>query len=182
MRIKKINKVLLFSGILVIFILSCFCKQRINNKSTEKKPEASKKVLIETNKYLVKKDAELIQAYAERRGWDIKSTENGLWYMIINNGNGQRALPEQQAVINYKIELLDGTLCYSSDSSGVKKFTIGKDEVIKGLDTGIKMLNEGSKAVFIIPPYLAHGLIGDTERIPARSIIVYYVELIKIIE
>jgi FKBP-type peptidyl-prolyl cis-trans isomerase len=42
------------------------------------------------------------------------------------------------------------------------------------------MLREGDKARFILPPHIAHGLLGDENRIPPRSVIVYEVELLNI--
>ena len=42
------------------------------------------------------------------------------------------------------------------------------------------MLKKGSKARFILPPHLAHGLIGDENRIPARAIIIYDIEVLSI--
>ncbi len=43
----------------------------------------------------------------------------------------------------------------------------------------VEMMREGEKARFIIPPHLAYGLLGDEKQIPARSIIVYEVELLE---
>jgi FKBP-type peptidyl-prolyl cis-trans isomerase len=41
-------------------------------------------------------------------------------------------------------------------------------------------MHVGDKARLILPPHLAHGLLGDENRIPARSIIVYEIELLDI--
>ena len=93
------------------------------------------------------------------------------------------ALPSQTgkiASVNYKLWLLDGTLCYSSDSLGMKKFRIGKGGVEKGLEEGILLMQVGDKARFIMPPHLAQGLMGDQDRIPPRSVILYEVELVQI--
>ena len=62
-----------------------------------------------------------------------------------------------------------------------KQFRIGQGGVESGLEEGVLLLlHEGDKATFIMPPHLAHGLPGDGNRIPARSIIVYEVELVKV--
>ena len=67
-----------------------------------------------------------------------------------------------------------------SNSRGTKSFKIGQGGVEKGLEIGILKMREGDKAKFIMPPNLAWGLIGDEKKIPARSIIIYDVELIKL--
>ena len=86
------------------------------------------------------------------------------------------------ATINYSISLLDGTECYNSDDSGPRQFKIGQGGVESGLEEGILFMHEGDKARFIMPPHLAHGLLGDNHKIPARAIIIYEVELIKLDE
>jgi len=86
------------------------------------------------------------------------------------------------ANIKYKVSLLNGKVCYSSDSDGVKSFRIGQGGVELGLEIGILKLRVGDKAKFILPPNLGWGLIGDEKKIPSRSIIIYDVELIGLTE
>lgn len=138
--------------------------------------------LIRVNKYLVEKDADRIRGYCKRMGWNLNISNTGLWYEIYSHGTGKKASPGKIVHLNYKVTLLDGTLCYSSDSLGEKKFKIGKGEVESGLDEGVQLLHEGDKAHFILPPHLAFGIHGDDNRIPIRSIIVYEVTLTKIDE
>jgi FKBP-type peptidyl-prolyl cis-trans isomerase len=52
--------------------------------------------------------------------------------------------------------------------------------VESGLEEGILLLQEGDKARFIMPPHLAHGLIGDRDKIPARATIIYDLELVSL--
>lgn len=169
----------------LVFLLGLFFFITTSSCGGSKKKEESKKqtdpeVLVNINKYLVNQDADKIRAYAKRRNWDMLTTQTGLWYMIYKKGNGKPAEVDKIATLKYTVSLLDGTLCYTSDSLGVKKFRIGKGGVERGLEEGILLLHEGDKARFIMPPYLAHGLTGDNERIPARAILVYDVELIQI--
>lgn len=147
--------------------------------SHEKKeiPEIDKETLISTNKYMIRKEVERIGNYVDRRGWDMDTTGSGLWYMIIENGTGPEAKKGKVATIEYEVSLLDGTLCYSSEKTGPKKFTIGFGDIESGLLEGILMLNEGAEAVFILPPYLAYGIPGDQKSIPPNSSLVYYVKL-----
>ena len=41
-------------------------------------------------------------------------------------------------------------------------------------------MKDKEKFRFIMPPHKAHGLLGDLHKIPARSIIIYNVEIINI--
>ena len=161
----------------LLFIFSC---ENRKQGITGQKPVNNQETLIKVNKYLVGQDADMIRKYAMRRNWQLKTTESGLWYMIYEKGTGAPAIQNKRAVISYKVYLLDGTLCYSSDQLGPKKFTIGKGGVERGLEEGILLLHVGDKARFILPPHLAQGLMGDGNKIPPRAIILYEIELIQI--
>ncbi len=162
---------------LVSLLFSC---RRENPPVSEENYRATKDQMIEINRLLVKKDRQRIIGYLERQDLTMKESETGLWYTIEVEGDGLDASTGRRAAINYKISLLDDTECYNSDEDGPKTFTIGRGGVESGLEEGILLLREGGKARFIMPPYLAHGLPGDGNRIPARAIIVYDVQLISI--
>jgi FKBP-type peptidyl-prolyl cis-trans isomerase len=166
----------MFYVISLLLILSCEGRK----KEVPKKEANYNETLIKVNKYLVGQDADKIRKYIKRRDWDMKTTATGLWYMIYEKGKGTSARPDKAATIRYKVYLLDGTLCYTSEQLGSKKFTIGKGGVERGLEEGILLLHLGDKARFILPPHLAQGLTGDGNKIPPRSIILYEVELIQI--
>ena len=138
-----------------------------------------KEMLLRVNKFLVQKDVELIESYSKRRGWNMEVSETGLFYEIYEPTQGKKV--EQGDIINlrYELSLLDGTMCYTSDEDGNKIFRLGKSQEISGLEQGVAFLRNGEKARFVIPPHLAYGLLGDENRIPARSIIIYQVELWK---
>ncbi len=168
-----------YNTLIFIMFLIIGCNREAKNGPTNKR-QVTDEQLMKMNKYLVEKDKELIQSYIKRRNWDMQKTGSGLWYMVYKHGEGRQAKKEMYAIINYTIELLDGTLCYTSDSLGTKKFLIGNGNVEPGLQEGILLMQEGDKARFIMPPHLAHHLLGDENKIPARSTIVYDVELLKI--
>jgi FKBP-type peptidyl-prolyl cis-trans isomerase len=173
---------LLVSNFILIFSLiffSCNVKEKDVDKPSNKQ-QYSKESLEKINQMLVDKDIEVIKNYIERRGWDMKMTETGLWYMVYQDGTGDNIEENDYITLNYNVWLMDGTLCYSSDSLGAKSFIVGKGGVESGLEQGVLMLKKGSKARFIMPPHLAHGLIGDNKKIPARATIIYDVEIIDV--
>jgi FKBP-type peptidyl-prolyl cis-trans isomerase len=52
--------------------------------------------------------------------------------------------------------------------------------VIPGWDEGILLLNEGSKARFVIPSDLAYGSRGAGGVIPPNATLIFDVELVKV--
>lgn len=136
--------------------------------------------LIKLNKKLIEKESRDIDNWLKRHNIDASNTGTGLRFSILKKGNGNPAKIGQFATINYKLSLLDGTLCYDSKKSGPVTFLIGQDHVESGLHEGIQKMCVGDKYLFIMPPHLAHGLLGDDKKIPPLSCIVYEVDLLQL--
>jgi FKBP-type peptidyl-prolyl cis-trans isomerase FkpA len=168
------------AAVLLITIAFGCNRQPKKEPITEEQFLATRKKMIEVNKILLKKDEQRIRGYIERQGLTMKETETGLWYQIEDKGTGIVAERGKIARIAYKVDLLDGTTCYSSEKDGIKEFLIGKGGVESGLEEGILLMHVGGKALFILPPHLAYGLPGDGNCIPARAIIQYHVELLSL--
>jgi FKBP-type peptidyl-prolyl cis-trans isomerase len=173
-------KPFVLKSIILIFLIIFFSCNR--EKEPDRKPAVkhSKESLEEVNRMLVSKDAEQIKSYVDRRGWSMEQTESGLWYMVYEEGDDLLMKKGNEISFNYEVWLLNGILCYSSDELGVKSFVVGSGGVESGLEEGVLLLKKGSKARFILPPHLAHGLIGDENRIPARASIVYDIEILNV--
>jgi FKBP-type peptidyl-prolyl cis-trans isomerase len=108
----------------------------------------------------------------------MKESVNGLWYYITKEGTGKYFTENDKISFNYVCSLLDGTECYNSDKQGPKEFILGKSEIEAGLNEGLRLLKPGGEAIFILPPFLAYGLVGDGKSIPSRATIVYYIKIL----
>ena len=162
-------------------VLFLFASCRGPDKPVEKVNEPDKKeLLLDVNKYLVKKDRQIIRNYIERHNWDMKETSTGLFYMFLEKTDGKPVETGDQVTLAYQVSLLDGKLCYSSDSLGLKTFIAGKGGVESGLEQGLLLMKEGDRIRLVIPPHLGHGLIGDENCIPPRAIIIYEIDLLEV--
>ena len=160
---------------LLIIIFSVTCNNP-NYKSVSKlKP--GKNELEDLNRYFVQKDRERIQNYIERKNLSMKESSTGLWYYIKKEGEGKFFTDNDRISINYICSLLDGTECYNSDKLGPKEFILGKSEIEAGLNEGLRLLKPGGEAIFILPPFLGYGLVGDGKSIPSRSVLVYNIKI-----
>jgi FKBP-type peptidyl-prolyl cis-trans isomerase FkpA len=166
-------------SLLILLLLFAGCR-KVEKPVTEEEYRRTREALVGANRLLVKKDNEKIRAFIQRNSWNMKQTPSGLWYMVIREGNGKPARAGDMITLTYRLKLLDGTICYTSDSLGLKHFRIGQGGVESGLEEGVLLLKEGDSARFILPPYLAHGLTGDGNRIPARSIILYEITIMDL--
>jgi FKBP-type peptidyl-prolyl cis-trans isomerase len=169
---------------LCFILLFCYsCKPGQSNKDQQINSELiDKEQLLELNRLLIRQDAVAIRNIAEQKGWDLTETETGLFYQVLEHSD-KRFIPfgrvnsGDKVTLSYSIHLIDGTFCYSSRQDGHKVFIVDKTEIEQGLNQAVKLFEPGDSARIVIPPYLAFGLVGDGNKIPARSILVYEVRL-----
>jgi len=170
--------------VLFLFFFTFSCKRSYHTQQpaqdTENVERLKNEILLKVNQQLVDEDHEEIEAFVKGMGWEMQTTESGLWYMIYKHGQGEKAATGKIATIEYTVSLLDSVICYSSETLGTKTFKLGYGGVEAGLEEGVLMMRVGDKARMIMPPYLAHGLIGDGDCIPRRAIIIYDVKLINL--
>jgi FKBP-type peptidyl-prolyl cis-trans isomerase len=179
---KIISSVVLLSSI-ALFGFNCGNNHSRDDKKTLNSPNDIRDQSIATNQAIMKKESDDIDQYVKRQGWQdsMMVSGTGLRYMFYRkNEKGEKAAKGKFAKVKYKISLLDGRECYSSDKDGPKEFLIGQDNVESGLHEAVAMMNVGDKAIFILPSHLAHGLMGDNNKIPPRSSVVYDIELIAL--
>lgn len=162
---------------LLLLLISCGESHQEKNKVN---PADYEDELMEANKHVVKTEAQHIEDFLRRYKWNMKESGSGLHYMIYSHGKGLRAEKGLMATINYTVKAITGDIIYSSDELGPMAFIIGNGEVISGLEEGILYMNVGDRAKFIIPSHLAYGLAGDGNLIPAKSTLIYDVELINL--
>ena len=170
----------IYSFIIASLIISLYSCSETSEKKVEKKEVSSRESLEIANRYLVRTESEDIENYIRRHGWTMEETGTGLQFWIYEKGTGEQAEKGMVALLNYKTWLLNGNLIYSSDELGPKEFKIGKGGVESGLEEAILMMHIGDKARLVIPSHLAFGLLGDNNKIPPRSTVVYDIELISL--
>jgi FKBP-type peptidyl-prolyl cis-trans isomerase FkpA len=142
------------------------------------------------------KDAENegIKAYIAGKKLLVKTTPSGLKYVVTKPAIKPKPLNGDTVFVNYTGHTLDGKVFDSSiatvaKASGLEqpgrtyepiKVTLGQGQVIKGWDEGLLLLNEGSKATFIIPSSLAYGERGASEDIKPYTPLVFELELVRV--
>lgn len=114
------------------------------------------------------------------KGLDTLETESGLQYIIIREGYGDYPEAGQVVVIHYTGYLSDGTMIDSSvQRNEPLRFVVGSDQVIRGMDEGLALLRQNSRARLIIPPDLAYGERG-VGPVPPDATLIFDIELIYI--
>jgi FKBP-type peptidyl-prolyl cis-trans isomerase FklB len=108
----------------------------------------------------------------------IKTTASGLQYEIVREGSGRKPLLEDSVTVHYSGTLINGTEFDNSYKRG-EPITFPVRGVIPGWTEALQLMSEGAKYKLYIPYQLAYGT-NDVGAIPAGSVLVFEVELIKV--
>ena len=150
-----------------------------------KTPEEQQKFLEEEKKRIEMAEFEekkILEKYISDRNIVAKPIANGIHYMKIQEGKGNPIDSGSVAVINYRGYFLNGKLFDSTyDTQPFEYVVVGEEQLIRGLEIGLRRMHEGEKAKFIIPSHLAFGSNGSsTEIVPPFTTVIYEVELLKV--
>ena len=120
-------------------------------------------------------------------GWNLaedakmETTDSGLMYFIVQEGKGSTPKAESSRVeVHYTGYFVDGRKFDSSVDRG-QTATFGLNQVIRGWTEGVGMMKEGEKRKLVIPGKLAYGPRGRPGSIPPNAMLVFDVELIKVV-
>jgi FKBP-type peptidyl-prolyl cis-trans isomerase len=129
---------------------------------------------------LPKRQKEEATAYLEdvkAKNPNIKTTESGLMYEIINEGDmSVRAIEDaDEVLVNYRGTLKDGTEFDANDSL---KFALNR--VIPAWTEGMKLVGKGGEIVLWVPSELGYGERAQGQ-IPANSALKFEITLLDIV-
>ena len=110
---------------------------------------------------------------------------DGLQWTDVQVGSGTAATAGNVVKIQYTLWLGNGTRIDSSTDHGNSfSFTLGKGEVIKGLDEGLVGMRVGGVRWLTVPPDLAYGANGvraaNGPSIPPNATLVFVVALLSV--
>ncbi|MEC9330840.1 MAG: FKBP-type peptidyl-prolyl cis-trans isomerase [Verrucomicrobiota bacterium] len=104
----------------------------------------------------------------------VTSTDSGLQYKTIKEGNGPSPAASDTVTVNYKGTLIDGK---EFDSGEGISFPL--NGVIKGWTEGLQLMKTGGSTRFFIPSDLAYGPSGPP-NIGPNSTLIFDVDLLSI--
>ena len=127
------------------------------------------------------KDEQLIKDFLQKNGVaNAQHTESGLYYVILQTGEGEPLVTGKKVGVHYLGKLLDGTKFDSSYDRGQPlDFNYNTNSMIKGFDEGVGFLRKGGKAILYIPSHLGYGERG-AGTIPPFSVLIFEIELVTI--
>jgi FKBP-type peptidyl-prolyl cis-trans isomerase len=106
----------------------------------------------------------------------VKTTDSGLEYKILEEGNGSSPSPGDTVLVNYTGKHLNGKTFQTNDS-----VSIALTRIIPGWKEGLQLMHEGAVYKFWIPGKLAYGThTRPGGPIGADETLVFKVKLLKV--
>jgi FKBP-type peptidyl-prolyl cis-trans isomerase len=138
-------------------------------KDVEEKAQAEKEA----------KERAIANAAALKEFENATTTASGIKYIVLQQGSGAKPIATSNVKVHYTGTLTNGKVFDSSVQRG-QPIDFPLNQVIPGWTEGLQLMNEGSKYKFYIPYNLAYGDRAMGAVIPAKSDLIFEVELIKI--
>jgi FKBP-type peptidyl-prolyl cis-trans isomerase FkpA len=160
------KKYLLLLFVAVIGISSC--KKSSDDTATDAATAAAQ----------AQTDDATIKAYlATNNITDAVKDASGLYYEVVTPGTGAYPTAASVVTVNYTGALLDGTVFDTGLS--FQTALSANANIIQGWKNGIPHINLGGRIKLFIPSAQGYGTTAQT-KIPANSVLVFTVDLIKL--
>ncbi len=112
---------------------------------------------------------------------EVKVTESGLQYEVLEEGDGPTPDAGDQVRVHYHGTTIDGTVFDSSVDRG-EPAVFGVGQVIPGWTEALQMMPVGAKWKLYIPSDLAYGERGAGGDIGPNTVLIFDVELLEIVK
>lgn len=162
--IKSIKAIVLLSSVTLFFVLhSCVTVEDPTSRTAALEQQ-------ELNETILK---------LEDAGYDIDTTESGLYYIIHTSGTGPFPVEGDTCFVEYATYFIDGVLLDASQdhfTDGIWEMRLHRDSTIAGFYEGLGLMNKGTEADFIVPSKLGYGDLGNG-YIPPFTPLIFSVKL-----
>jgi peptidylprolyl isomerase len=131
-----------------------------------------------------KADDEFIQQYLKDNNiTNYQRQASGVYYLPQTPGNGTKV----QKTSNVEMHSIGRLLNYGNskfestyENGQTKRVRIGANQVVRGLEEGLQLMQQDEKASIIIPSGLAFGQYGSYPTIPGNAILLYEISILKV--
>ena len=163
MKTKLFLFILLF-GLLFVFS----CQEPEARRPIQKSSGSFMKESVNRNKKLISEEEKMIDSIIKSHP-DKKyfASDKGFWYTyeIRNEIDTLSPIRGDMAYFDYEIYDLKGNLIYTALELRPQDYLVDKQEIMLGIQNGIKLMRKNEKVTFLFPSHIAYGYLGDKNRI-----------------
>jgi peptidylprolyl isomerase len=132
-----------------------------------------------------KADEQIIVKYLQDNNiTNYQRQASGVYYLPQTPGTGAKVQQTSTVEMHSIGRLLgySGTPKFEStyENGQTKRVRLGAQQVVRGLEEGLLLMQQGEKASILIPSGLAYGRYGNYGSIPPNAVLLYEIDLIKV--
>jgi FKBP-type peptidyl-prolyl cis-trans isomerase FkpA len=116
-----------------------------------------------------------IKTYLEKKNIQCQRSSSGLYYKIIEPGEGPQIQLQDEVTFTYKGTFLNGKVFDSPETP----VTFQVQQLIAAWKEIMLQLKPGGKAFLVSPPQLGYGE-HELDDIPANSVLVFELEVVSV--
>lgn len=120
-----------------------------------------------------------ILAYAAANGISATAHPSGLYYQVMNPGNGAIPFPTSRVFVTYTGKLTSSGAVFDSQTNSALTGWI-LNTLIPGWQIGLPLLQKGGTIRLIVPSELAYGCQG-AGPIPANAVLYFEITLVDVL-
>ncbi|WP_019601199.1 FKBP-type peptidyl-prolyl cis-trans isomerase [Teredinibacter turnerae] len=109
----------------------------------------------------------------------VQESPSGLLFRVLEESDGMRPTEQDVVVVNQRILNADGSVIADTYKAGIPD-TFTMKEAIPGLREGLLLMPVGARYELVIPPELAWGRRGATNKIGPNAVLIIDVRLLEI--
>jgi FKBP-type peptidyl-prolyl cis-trans isomerase len=124
---------------------------------------------VTNREVILQKEEAQFQDYIEEQALDgVEKQANGIYYQLMQAGEGKEAKAGNTVKLHYKGYYLDGEVFDETKSDQPAEVYLGSSSqrLIEGFEEALKLMKEGEKARIMVPSDMAYG--SGIQVIPSR--------------
>ena len=172
------HKIILFAITILVFS----CSKPEPRKPITRKSSTFLSESIKRNKVMNKMEEEVFLEIMKNDSLhQYISSTSGFWYTYLTKDSTSSKLPVKgdEVVYSYSIKDINNNVLYTDVELGDRRYLVDKQELISGLQDGLKLMKEGEEVLFLFPSYKAYGYSGY-KKISSNQPLIYTVKLKEI--
>ncbi len=163
-----------------INLVTCCTQKEVARKPISQESGEFMKQSVARNKKLNENEESIIAAMIKKdTAVDYITSSKGYWYYYNTKNSVSTAKPIKGDIVFYEYEIKDikGNIIYSQTELKKRQYVVDKQDIIKGLRDGLKLMEKGEKVTFLFPSHMGYGYLGDKDKIGANEPIICSVSI-----
>jgi len=165
--------------IIMTVLLVISCQKPIPRLPVVRKSVSEVETSIELNNKLKKEEELILKKVIKKDSLSTYySSKYGFWYKYDTKGNGNYSPKKgDELLYTFSVYNVNNKLIYKEKEI---HYWVDKQDIIDGLEIGLKLMKQGDEITFLFPSNVAYGYSGDQNKIAVNQPLIFKVKLNQI--